>query len=186
MYNRRARHIKCDEGKPHCRRCLTSATVSVCGGYDPSSASKKSQRTVVKSVKLLPRLSNLPPNACWPTIQVSVDAEERRYFYLFRQNVAEVLSGHFHSEFWLRLIPQTVHESAPILHAVVAVSALSKCLETSSRSPLRIDAQRQRDSQYQYAILQYSKAISSLRHLLRTKGSHYRVTLITVCNETCR
>jgi hypothetical protein len=76
------------------------------------------------------------------------------------------------------LVPQTGHYSAPIRHAVAAISALLKSLESTSRSPLRIEIQKKKNEQYQFALQQYSKAVSTLKHLLSTEGSHYRTALI--------
>jgi hypothetical protein len=115
-----------------------------------------------------------------PNVLVSAIPQERRYFYLYSQESAAILSGLFPSEFWSRLVPQTGYSSPPIRYALTSVTALIKVVENTRRSPLQIDNQNQTDSQYQFAIAQYSKAISALRHLLSTKASNLRVTL-TAC-----
>lgn len=49
-----------------------------------------------------------------PNTPVSPDPEERRYFYLYCQNSATILSGHYHSEFWSKLVPQEGRHSEPV------------------------------------------------------------------------
>lgn len=97
---------------------------------------------------------------------------------MFCQHTATALSGYFPSAFWSVLVPQTGYESPPVRHAIVALAALLKCLETTPRSPLRIDVQKQRDTQYQFALRQYNEAVFALRYLLSSKGSHHRTALI--------
>jgi len=180
----RERRVKCDEAKPCCRRCDKFGVD--CGGYDTSDTSHVSKNCRNKTInppKILPKTSALLQNPYNPGTHVSIDPEERRYFYLFRQDSAKMLSGYFHSNFWSQVIPLHGHNSIPVRHATIAVAALLKCLETSAKSPSPSDSQKRRDSQYQFAILQYSKAVTSLRRLLSTKGSHHRVTLITVCSR---
>jgi hypothetical protein len=65
-----------------------------------------------------------------------------------------------------------------VRHAIAAVAALLKSLKTTSRSPLLIGAQQQQNGEYRFAVQQYTKAISSLRHLLSTSGSHYTTALV--------
>lgn len=99
---------------------------------------------------------------------------------MYSQESAAILSGFFPSEFWSRLVPQTGYSSPPIRYGLTSVTALIKVAENTRRSPLRLDHPNQFDSQYEFAITQYSKAISALRHLLSTNTSSLRVTL-TAC-----
>ncbi|KAH8602348.1 hypothetical protein B0O99DRAFT_708121 [Bisporella sp. PMI_857] len=52
----------------------------------------------------------------------------------------------------------------------------------STRPTLALDSLKQKETEYEYAISQYSRAISSLKLLLSSKlsdGSHYKIALIT-------
>lgn len=61
-----------------------------------------------------------------PTIGVTGDEMELRYFQLFQSQAAPKLSGPFSSQFWTRLVLQESHSEPAIRHAVVAVGALHK------------------------------------------------------------
>ena len=120
-----------------------------------------------------------------PNELVSAIPQERRYFYLYSQQAAPILSGPFASEFWSRLVPQTGHSSPPIRYALTSVTALIRAVENTKSSPLQNVNENQTDSQYQFAISQYGKAISALRDLLSTKAKHLEVTLIACLLFAC-
>lgn len=61
--------------------------------------------------------------------------QEGLYFQLFQSHTASELSGYFDSVFWSRLVLQECHAEASIRHAVVALGALYKTLESNSESP---------------------------------------------------
>ncbi|EFX01265.1 hypothetical protein CMQ_6207 [Grosmannia clavigera kw1407] len=57
------------------------------------------------------------------------------YFNLFRQHTASELSGFFDDVFWSRTVLIECHQADAIRHAVVALGALYKTLETTTESP---------------------------------------------------
>ena len=111
-------------------------------------------------------------------IPLSTNSEERRYFYLYRQHTTSILSGYFRSNFWSRLVSQIRHDAEPVRYAIIAVTVLLKSLETASRSPLLIGAQEEKNCHNCFAIQAYTRAISPLRRLITTNGSHYNTALI--------
>ncbi|QSZ36950.1 hypothetical protein DSL72_009041 [Monilinia vaccinii-corymbosi] len=70
-----------------------------------------------------------------PTLGLAFNAEEGRYFQVFRTHTASELSGFFDSDFWTRSVLQESHSEASIRHAVVALGALYKTLEAVAESP---------------------------------------------------
>jgi len=97
------RRVKCDEEKPACLRCVK--LLIRCEGYTPGFLARTSHLQILRPA---------PSILYTPEIHVSTDPEERRYFYLFCQDTATILSGHFYSSFWSRLVPQAGRESKPI------------------------------------------------------------------------
>ena len=153
----------------------------LCDGYsfNPDRRAKQCESRGGRHLEVL-HIKPRPLSAIIHTLDTPVltNPEERQYFYLFRQHTSSILSSCFRSNFWSRLVPQIGHDAEPIRHTIAAVTALLESLETTSRSPLLIDTQQPQNGEYRIAVRQYAKAISSLRHLLSTSGSHYTTALV--------
>jgi hypothetical protein len=117
-------------------------------------------------------------------------AREGQYFQIFRTHTASELSGFFDSEFWTRSVLQESHSEASIRHAVVALGALYKTLEKASESPpgspesnYSIDTA---PNHYNFALVQYGKAITRLRESLQNNETRsQRTILISIVLFTC-
>jgi hypothetical protein len=117
----RNRHVKCDEEKPSCRRCLNVGRT--CEGYITTSKTTKPWSVVTV---YLP-----PPQKQRSALLVSQETE------FYHQNIAPKLSGYFHSDFWHVLIMQFSQSEPAIHHAVSAISAIHRGIEhTSSKADL--------------------------------------------------
>ncbi|KAI9052162.1 hypothetical protein LZ554_003524 [Drepanopeziza brunnea f. sp. 'monogermtubi'] len=121
---------------------------------------------------------------------LTFDAKEGQYFRVFRTHTASELSGFFDSEFWQRSVLQESHSEASIRHAVVALGALYKTLESASESPPGSPVAGTFDtvptSHYNFALEQYGKAIARLRESLANQETRSeRTTLISIVLFTC-
>ncbi|KAI0553226.1 hypothetical protein F4679DRAFT_500851 [Xylaria curta] len=99
------RKVKCDEGKPHCKRC--TSTGRKCDGYTPNPKS---------SALSWHRPRHLFPNANSPS--------ERRCLEFFCEVAAPVLSGPLDPYFWTHLVLQFSQMEPAVRHSVVAVGSL--------------------------------------------------------------
>ncbi|KAL6922468.1 hypothetical protein FSST1_006494 [Fusarium sambucinum] len=105
----KTRKIKCDEGKPSCKRCTSSRRV--CSGY---------QDTDILTVYRPNQLSTR-------------DQKEGRTFQFFIESVGPVLSGPTDSYFWTHLVMQFSHFEPTIRHAVLSISSLYEEFAKGSR-----------------------------------------------------
>jgi hypothetical protein len=136
------------------------------------------------------------PLALAPPLRVpggyAFDAKEGQYFQVFRTRTAGELSGFFDSDFWTRSVLQESHWEPSVRHAVVALGALYKTLETSSESPpgsphAHHEAETVRDH-YNFALAQQNKAIKRLRESIdmeKNVAQSRRTTLISNVLHIC-
>ncbi|KFY62501.1 hypothetical protein V496_04563, partial [Pseudogymnoascus sp. VKM F-4515 (FW-2607)] len=127
------RHVKCDEAKPHCRRCLS--TGRICDGY----LSPPRRSTITHPSADSHVLATLPGTP-----------SERHSFNFFHSHTAPQLRGLFSSPFWSQHVLQASLREGAIWHAAVALGALHGGFE---------DAKTGGEG---FAIKQYIKAISCL------------------------
>lgn len=103
-----------------------------------------------------------------PSITLPFTETEGLYFQMFREQTASELSGFFDNIFWSRGVLQECHNEAAIRHAVVALGALYKTLETTCESPPgspRSDDSNRSNRPYRHwemAVKKYSHAIHEL------------------------
>ncbi|OAA71229.1 C6 zinc finger domain protein [Cordyceps fumosorosea ARSEF 2679] len=124
-----ARRIKCDEGKPVCRRCVFSKRQ--CGGYmdqpPPQYASTAnsccSSPASSSSVCVAP--PQQPPGPGLGPIHHDASALEQQMFYLFRTQTVLQVGCVLDMPFWLVDVPQAAQAHRPLWHAAVALAALA-------------------------------------------------------------
>jgi hypothetical protein len=107
-----------------------------------------------------------------PSASLPCNEVERRYFRLFQEKLAFDLCGQFETVFWTRLIPQECYHEPAVRHAILALSALYKSAES------RIYTIRTNDEHLNFALVEYSKAIISLRKILSDGRPHVRLALM--------
>ncbi|PQE17519.1 putative UPC2 Regulatory involved in control of sterol uptake protein [Rutstroemia sp. NJR-2017a BBW] len=176
----KARRVKCDETKPQCIRCQKFGRI--CDGYTLETPSRGSVMLIQ------PRI----PAADFYTPSVSLQAteEEGRYFRYFCEHTAHQLPGYFDPTFWNYIILQESHGIAPIRHAIIAIGALNKSLESAPRPHLKVNVIQEIDRKHhEFAVLQHLKAIQALKqYISNSTGPQLRTALITcllfVCFET--
>ena len=130
------RRIKCDEGKPSCKRCIS--TGRKCDGYT--------------SLPLLPQ-----PDAAAPSVSCS-SWDERRMFFFFRTETASRVAGPFDQSFWTVDLLRATQVHPAIWHASIAVAAMYKRYTI----PADITTTGLRKGLYEFALAQYNSSISGL------------------------
>ncbi|KAI1298846.1 hypothetical protein F5Y03DRAFT_409059 [Xylaria venustula] len=140
--NCKARHIKCDETRPYCQRCLQKGMV--CGGYSALDTNQQAAIAVVAS----------PITAYAIPFRIPGSQQDRRLLHYFCVQGAGDLSGHLSSDFWTRLVLQHSHAHVSVRQAVVALSCAHQGYITSADSDGSVPTD---------AVLYYSKAMRSLR-----------------------
>ncbi|CZR58059.1 uncharacterized protein PAC_07949 [Phialocephala subalpina] len=183
----KARHVKCDETRPSCQRCLNFW--GRCDGYLPPQkrARPKSGLTSVERTRpLLPRASSHAPSPAQDSILTSTpfkSAYEHQGFRNFLTQTAPQLPGLFSSPLWDKVILQASASEPFIRDTLVAIGALNSCgrkwakdLPAGKKSTTRIEA----TPQLQFALQQYGTAVKSMRKKLASyendKGSSVRGT----------
>ncbi|OAQ98792.1 hypothetical protein LLEC1_05601 [Akanthomyces lecanii] len=125
-----ARRIKCDEGKPVCRRCVFSKRQ--CGGYmiQPSpqylSTTESSCSSPASSVSIA-----LQPSSGLGQIHHEASSLEQQMFYRFRTQTVLQVGCALDMQFWLIDVPQAAQAHRSLWHASVALAVL-----TSSRNAM--------------------------------------------------
>jgi hypothetical protein len=125
-----------------------------------------------------------------PSVNVHTSEDEARYFDFFTERTAHELSGFFDSTFWSRLVLQESHNIAAIRHAVIALGALNKSLESAPGPDLKVNViQSINKKHHEHAVSQHLKAIQALNYYISSsEAPQLRNALIAcllfVCFET--
>lgn len=172
----RARKVKCDEAKPHCRRC--TSTARKCSGYPPPPSGQAAYTWTdlltlpSTATTITPFLRRLPT-----TIHSTTEFEARAHAF-FRAHVAPALATHSTPSFWRILVHQASAREPAVHHAVACISALYEDLLGAPANSLLLKEPRQR-----FALAQYNVA---LRHLTAPNADANVVLLVCllfVCIE---
>ena len=166
--NHRIRHVKCDEEKPACSRCLKSGRQ--CDGY-----SVDGRRPDQDPLQIVHWQSNAL--AIHPiSVDIAGSRKERRAFYFFRDNSAASFRGFFESSFWDQLVLQASHTEPGIRHAVIALGALHENVQLEEGTLLKSEIPS--DS---FALQQCNKAIGHLKRDISSSGLHSKQMLLMSC-----
>ncbi|KAG4442442.1 hypothetical protein IFR05_002044 [Cadophora sp. M221] len=132
--NCNARHVKCDETKPQCMKCVRSGRQCV---------SLQPRKPILDATNSSSQQAELPTGASGPATIASIipgmqfspgytfDSQEGRYFQSFRIFTTRDIFDHTDSLFWTGTVLQESHFDASIRHAVLALGGLYE--ETLSR-----------------------------------------------------
>ncbi|KAH6719797.1 hypothetical protein BKA61DRAFT_593530 [Leptodontidium sp. MPI-SDFR-AT-0119] len=155
----KVRRIKCDEAKPHCKRCTT--TGRKCDGYLPEFALSDSN-----AASLIQRLPALLPGT----------TQEKRGFQYFITQTGAELSGFYSSDFWEKFVLQASAAEPSLRHAVIAIGSIHE--EFANRRLAYGTTQVSKG--HSFAVNQYVKAIGHLRRSL-AEGKQATVTALMSC-----
>ncbi|RFU25489.1 hypothetical protein B7463_g10846, partial [Scytalidium lignicola] len=183
----RMRHVKCDEGKPDCLRCIRIGLT--CGGY-PSLRSSGTGTGVSRS-SLEPNSELQAPE--WQLAQLPGSPKERRAIEFFYHCTVPQLSGLFSHSFWGRFVLQLGIRDPAIRHAMIAVSTIHEATEeTDVTAPYSTNSIAIRDEKAKFAFMSYNKAIHFLIEEVQTTNSEkpllipLTACMVIICAELMR
>ncbi|KAH8669441.1 hypothetical protein BGZ60DRAFT_376138 [Tricladium varicosporioides] len=162
------RHVKCDEQKPKCQRCIKARRA--CLGYQSTDS------TLTQALAPVARTVLYAPSP-FP----AVDPEETRMLYFFSTFSSKGISGYFSSDFWQRQILQLSLAEPCIRHALVSIGALHQHFNAGQLGQLvQCDS-----ATYQFALRQHTLAISQLQRSMATSNHREEITLMACILFTC-
>jgi len=173
----RQRHVKCDEARPHCRRCMTWQ--GFCPGYAASPPSSIDEPSVVQLANLAGSQSRLFRQ---PDDHLFADEFEKLYFDSWL-TLSAGLAGQFVSPTWTRTIPQIGWRNSAVRYAAMAVGALQISLASSAAGkPIigNIGQSVLEDRHYQAALRCYNLAIRGV-----SLSTDIRDTIVCCLLFTC-
>ena len=167
----RLRKVKCDESWPVCSRCVS--TGRVCDGYGIWGGGGNTYQERITSSQDAVKSISKPCQELASVAESDITPQENLYIeWFFRRSVLK-LPGIFKSDFWDFLVLQASSKEPAVLHAVLALSAVHR------REVAEIERYNALDKQEQFALRQYSKAITNLQpHLSSQNKASLRVALI--------
>ncbi|CAG8212087.1 unnamed protein product [Penicillium nalgiovense] len=155
------RRVKCDEGRPACRRCVS--TSRVCDGYGIWGGGGSPYGK--------PQSNRALSTYCTPVPAGNLSHEEQLCFDWLIRRTAKKFAGLFPSDFWETLIFQASAQEPAVRHAIIALSSTHRFQARDAAGPNQYDEC--------FTLQQYNKAIQHLR-INTTNNSYFlRVALIT-------
>lgn len=164
--------MKCDEEKPHCKRC--TSTGRQCDGYaqllsraTPADTTQPSQKDkVANSISLLslhrPRHILLGGPGTSPGGGASPSTEEGRALQFFHEAAGPYLSGAMDPYFWTRLVMQFAGFEPAVKHSLIAISSLYEKLRKQPRGSDAVAVRVWDDS---VALRHYNAGIRELKDM---------------------
>ena len=183
----RARHLKCDERKPACQRCLK-------GGMKCDWKQVAMANPVVRRKVLMPKPQSSLAIVHAPSERLLKSEHEQRYFRIFCDEISRELSGLFDSGLWSRVVLQACESEPGIRYSVVAIGALgytSKILTArppilSSTPDLALKlCHDEAQKHHRFALKQYGIAIRLLRNSASERKTDVRTMLLGCVLTTC-
>ncbi|KZL84199.1 c6 zinc finger domain-containing protein [Colletotrichum incanum] len=197
------RHVKCDEAKPSCQRCMKWQ--GFCEGYDTPNGSKAStpgpddnsdnatsenrtstslptKKSTANGAKSYIRFSD--PN---PSVEVTNNLfgnpTERQYFDHWLAYRYRLGGGFFDEQLWNETIPQMSHQHASVRYAAMAIGGIAKALRQSLKpmSPAQMGAN---GPHYAFALSYYGRAIREIRKV-KLDTSSLRAAIICCLLFVC-
>ena len=141
----KARHVKCDEKRPTCERCIKAGRP--CGGYAPTNQTEKKYEQELVIINYVAQLEDTP------CIQPTREHLEQRSLTFFTTRTVPELAGGFDAELWSRYILRTAYYEPAIRHAVIALGALHEWFENAGDPQI---------SASEFGLQQYGKAIQQV------------------------
>ncbi|KAJ6168428.1 hypothetical protein N7497_001271 [Penicillium chrysogenum] len=157
----RIRRVKCDEGRPACRRCVS--TRRVCDGYGIWGGGGSPYGK--------PQSNRALSTYCTPVPAGNLSHEEQLCFDWLIRRTAKKFAGLFPSDFWETLIFQASAQEPAVRHAIIALSSAHRFQGRYAAGPNQYDEC--------FTLQQYNKAIQHLRINTTNNSYSLRVALIT-------
>ncbi|GKZ30867.1 hypothetical protein AbraIFM66950_010505 [Aspergillus brasiliensis] len=172
----KVRRVKCDEGRPACKRCVS--TGRVCDGYGIWNEQRKAtlggNPGVPRVFQTLLSSYNapvpIPHSAC----------AERKCMEWFTQCTIFKIGGVFPSQFWGRTVVQALSQEPAVRHAVLALASTHRY--RAQRRDKSSSVASYLSEHEKFTLQHYNKAIGCLQAELRRnskRAESMRVALIT-------
>jgi hypothetical protein len=169
----RIRRIKCDEGKPSCKRC--TSTGRKCDGYQVEASRGENLELAPHPYAFTSTISNAPRSGA--------TNYELRALQHFQTRTISALSASFDCDFWNTVVLQVSDTQAPVRSAIIAFSGLHESFEKSHSNKAAI---YHTDEDKLLALQQYNKAVRQTAQLLDMKDpTSCRVALISCLLFVC-
>ncbi|KAB5535167.1 hypothetical protein GE09DRAFT_1250236 [Coniochaeta sp. 2T2.1] len=164
------RHVKCDEGKPSCSRCIKWQ--GFCEGYDTQTLKADSRSTASppdgsKPSKTTSSSSALSP-CCKQSNLILVEPAgnalvfgsdwEKVYFDHWLSLAHNLGGGWFEAKLFTHTIPQVCQEEPAVRHAAMAIGALAHARSRTTCTALMED-----NTHYKSALSLYGRALRQVR-----------------------
>ncbi|KAL3419568.1 C6 zinc finger domain-containing protein [Phlyctema vagabunda] len=150
------RRVKCDEGKPFCKRCIKFGTD--CEGYDSEFRVSIPVRTA--PLRIRPK-SDDGLALVVPSTNILHDQQEFSYFSYFRQSTARDLAGPFDGSLWSRVVLQACQSDQSICTLTISLAALYKAVALEESKFMK-EAEFHR----RYAIRNYGHALKGVQRMV--------------------
>ncbi|GLA32106.1 hypothetical protein AnigIFM63326_011245 [Aspergillus niger] len=168
------RRVKCDEGRPACKRCVS--TGRVCDGYGVWSEAKKP--TVDGNTGAPRAFQSLLSSYNAPVPIPHAACAERKYVEWFIQCTIFNIGGVFSSQFWGRTVVQALSQELAVRHAVLALASTHKYRTQRS---VRGTATAGHLSEHEKFTLQhYNKAIGCLQAEIRRNNKRTQSMIVAL------
>jgi len=156
----RRRHVKCDEARPACVRCLRS--YGSCEGYPTDGTGVHAFDSNIPTTSTI---GGSEQPAAGPTF---TDETEALYFRLFLEETSLELIGVFDTSFWGRILLQESHQQDFVRHALVGIAALSKSIKTKALTVAYPGTfgtiwQEEATKQKEYALTHFGKSLKGMK-----------------------
>ncbi|KAL3424261.1 C6 zinc finger domain protein [Phlyctema vagabunda] len=147
----RARHVKCDEGKPSCQRCRKDGRK--CDGY---------KTTQNRPLNRTPEPEKRAALSALPTLPDFEGSRQRDLFAFYVSCISDASSLYFGVGFWGRCVLQLSLSEAAIRYALCSLSALQRSTTISDPATQHCSRLELRTC----ALQQYNHAVRHTRRLL--------------------
>ncbi|KAH9209926.1 hypothetical protein DL95DRAFT_526596 [Leptodontidium sp. 2 PMI_412] len=158
------RRVKCDEGWPHCQRCLKSSYI--CDGYDLKQRPDAIKHSSAKP-KLLPKTPWLNNSYAQPEIHVLAvhpqgQPQDLEYFQYFQEQTVLELCGGFDEPLWNRFVLQACQEAPFVRHIALSLAAKGR----AERTRMALPQGNLGEVHETYALRKYSSSLPQIRQYL--------------------
>lgn len=157
--------MKCDEGKPACKKC--TSTGRKCDGYSSLPFSRRdlhaASRALSEHSSSGDDLAGIDhaPLARIVTDPAFSDVLEKRYFQFFRQRTVASTNSLMACRFWDRIVLQICHVEPAVKHAILALSSLHQVSDARNNAELAQKHQDYADYHHHRALVAAQKLLSS-------------------------
>ncbi|OAA66154.1 C6 zinc finger domain protein [Cordyceps fumosorosea ARSEF 2679] len=156
----RIRRVKCDEGRPACKKCIS--TGRKCDGFEISPEPEPAP--CASSPIATPCLHALTP------IYGRASPREREMFNLFRTKTVTQVSGAFYQPFWHVDVLLAAQTQPAIWHASLSMAAMYAWFKMDDDDDDGDDGDTiQRQEHYRFALRQHNEAIAHLVALAQNR-----------------